>query len=54
MTALLEVIDKRMMLLHRNLPGLVTVAESLRVMGEVDKLFYHSLAQFLATQIPVV
>lgn len=49
MTALLEVIDKRMMLLHRNLPGLVTVAESLRVMGDVDRLFYQSLAQFLAT-----
>jgi hypothetical protein len=52
--SLLQIIDQRLMLLHRNLPSLVTVAESLKVMGEVDSLFYASLAQFLATQLPGV
>ena len=38
--------------MHRNKPALVTVAESLKIMGQVDPLFYSSLAKFLATQIP--
>ena len=48
-TYLLEIIDKSIMLLHRNLNGLATIAECIKSMGEVDKLFWTSLEDFVTT-----
>lgn len=39
------------MLLHRNLSGLLTIAEALKSMGSVDRLFWESLQEFLASQL---
>lgn len=50
-TFLLEVIDKRIMLLHRNMNALATIAECIQSMGDVDKLFWRSLEDFVATQV---
>jgi hypothetical protein len=38
--------------LHRNLGGIVVIAESLREIGEIDEAFWRSLEAFLTTQIP--
>ena len=50
-TFLFEVIDKRIMLLHRNLPGLVTTAESLREIGGIRSEVWRSFEHFLSSQI---
>lgn len=48
-TKLLALIDTRMLLLHRNLGALVTVAESLIAIGHVNIEFWHTLEEFLST-----
>jgi hypothetical protein len=45
------------MLLHRNLPGLVTVVETLTIFekqGLIDEVFFQSLATFISTQLPTL
>lgn len=51
---MLETIDKRIGLLHRNLPAIITIAETFQEMEDVDKLFWESIEIFLATQIQSV
>ena len=51
---LLATIDSRILLLHRNLPGLLTVLDTLDLMGVADPLLYRSIEQFVTTQLPNV
>lgn len=46
---LLDTIDKRMLLLHRNLQGIQTISECLPSLGEVSTVFWESLETFLAS-----
>ena len=41
-------------MLHRNLPGLLTIVESLDLLGVVDPLLFRSIEQFVGTQLPNV
>ena len=46
---LLATIDQRILLLHRNLPGLLTVLETLEMLGVTDPILYRSIEQFVTT-----
>lgn len=54
LSILLQTIDQRILLLHRNLPGLLIVLETLDQLGVTDPLLYRSIEQFVSTQLPNV
>ncbi|TNV74385.1 hypothetical protein FGO68_gene3251 [Halteria grandinella] len=48
---LFDTISKRIQLLHRNLSGIITIAESLLQLGDVPQPFWESLQTFICGQL---